>query len=564
MKCVVSFVCMVTTSIALCMSFNGSLGNPGHRQSFMMVLGGLHGGELTEAYKAITDAADTRCEQLYGEIGMMKDIKNHRYMGHWGWSGDIPKEVFDRAEKLNLPKDEIIGIWRRIHEETVECVVQKTGLPPKAADAFAGLLYDTHLLHDYTGHFSDALQDPRIIGRDVVKQLHRLFGNSSSYVHGIEEEISMVIKNIPIEDQPRMIFNVLKKHGIGHQLYKAYGSRFLEAKGIAYSESLATKVAMSNAPLNEQYFFRALSSAVKDCGQRVDKQQIERVVKGVYSEVKINGRKAYRLQVPLQFTSEDRIAYQYAKELSKVANETMSQEKIVGLIEQRLRDSNLKDSTGNIIFSGEKISDEQIRHKAANAAKWVKHCYEKRITMGVRAGVLTFVIMEGRTVWAYTETDMSEDEFWRQTTKNMGGAFLEGTAVTCLVALGANPFTWPSGLIVLGVSIGTNIIYDFAWSRLERHLNSQYFTLADFVGNLPEEIRDRTTVLSFSDFDMVYRNNLRRLNAIDYMRHREAQSLNSVNAPECGIHSNSLHLPEWQSPIDSPVRHENVFDFFNK
>ena len=40
----------------------------------MMVLGGLQGGELTEAYKTITDAADTRCEQLYGEIGMMKDI----------------------------------------------------------------------------------------------------------------------------------------------------------------------------------------------------------------------------------------------------------------------------------------------------------------------------------------------------------------------------------------------------------------------------------------------------------------------------------------------------------
>ena len=561
MKWMVTFICMMMASASLCMSFDGSIGNPGHRQSFMMVMEGLYGGELNEAYKSITDAADTLCKERFGEIGMMKNIKNHRYMGHWGWSSDIPEEVFERAEKLKVPKKEIIGVWQRIHKETVESVIKKTGLPPKAADAFAGLLYDTHLLHDYTGHFSDALQNPRAIGRDVVKQIYRLFGNNSPFAHEIKNEISQVIKNIHIEDQPREIFNILKRHQIGSRLCKVYG-RFLAANGIQYSQAMAVKTAMSNAPINEQYFFRAFSTAVKGCGQKIDKYQIERVVKGVYSEVQVNGKKAYRLQVPLQFSTEDRIAYQYAKEISNVSNGNISQERIAELIGQRLRDpDNLKDASNNVIVN---LNEEQIKRKAANAAQWIKHCYEKRFALGVRAGILTFIMMEGRTVWAFSETDMSEDEFWRQTTKNMGGAFLEGSAVTCLVALGANPFTWPSGLIVLGVSIGTNVIYNFAWSHIERHLDSQYFTLDDFIGNLPVEIQDRTTVFSFSDFDMVYHNNLRRLNTIDYIRHLEAEEKNSVNVSERGMHSNSLCLPVRQSPIDFPVRHENVFDCLKK
>jgi hypothetical protein len=63
---------------------------------------------------------------------------------------------------------------------------------------------------------------------------------------------------------------------------------------------------------------------------------------------------------------------------------------------------------------------------------------------------------------------------------------------------------------------------------------------------------------------MVYHNNLRRLNTIDYIRHLEAEEKNSVNVSGRGMYSNSLSLPVRQSPIDVPVRHENVFDCLKK
>lgn len=284
---------------------------------------------------------------------------------------------------------------------------------------------------------------------------------------------------------------------------------------------------------------------------------MQRVVKGVYSEVTKNGRKAYRLQIPLQFSPEERVASQYAKECMK---DGASVEQVQSLVAQRLRDPNLKGPAGELIFkNGRQLTELEIARTSANAAKWAKLCQNK-LALGVKTGILTFIITEGITVCTFAESDMTEEQFIRETTKNLGGAILEGTATTVLVALGANPFTWPGGLIVLGVGIGTQIVYDFAWSRLERYLESRYFTLDDFLGDIPDEIRQRTNVLSPMDFEFLAKNNARRLAAIDYQRSFEERAATSVDEPV--RHGNSLDWQGRPSSLDQPISHSNPIDNF--
>ena len=544
---------IIATS-AYAMSFNQTWENPGHRQSFAMVMDGLGGEGFAEACKAVSDAADAKCMAYYREIGMMKGIENHRFMGHWGWSGDIPKDVFDRGAKMNPPvsKEAIISIWQRVHNETVEIVMKKNGLPPKAADAFAGLLYDTHLLHDFTGEFAEALQNPSAIQKDAIKNLHRLLGNRSIFVRNLEAEIKSALNGVPASDQPRVLLSVLIRNDLGKEVYKVYGDRFLATRGITFSDGIASKLATGTKGVNEQFFSKSLSSAIKDCGQRVDDMKVEKVVKGVYSEIEKNGKKAYRLQIPLQFSAEERIASQYAKECLTASNGSLSEGQLTSLVAERLRDSRVTQ-----------MSEEHITRTASNAAKWAKMNSDK-LAVGLKAGILTFCITEGITVVAFSETDMEEEEFWRQTEKNLGGAILQGTATYILVALGANPFTWPGGLIVLGVGIGTQIVYDFAWNRLERYLDSLYFTLDDFVGDLPQEIRDRTTVLDILDFEQFSRINNDRRSTIDYLLQDEARNTTSTFFPSDPMHRTSIDYHGQSSPIDEPVRKGNAVDFLEQ
>jgi len=543
--------------LAVAMSFSQSWKNPGHKQSFSMVMDGLTGKNFTAACKAITDAADSKCEAYYGEVGMMKNIPNHRFMGHWGWAGAIPNEAFERGKKVGLSKEQIIDIWQRIHHETVDDVMKNTGLPKKAADSFAGILYDAHLLHDYTGEFSEALQDVKWIKRDLLKNLHRMFGPNSNYVKGVEDAIEMALAEVPVEDQPRVLFNVLTKCDIGKKVSEVFGERFLEKNGIKYTESLAAKLATGSRAVNEQFFVKSFAEAVKTTGKRIDGNQVQRVVKGVYSEISRNGKKAYRLQIPLQFSAEERIASQYAKECLKNGAPA---EKVELLVAQRLRDPNLTDSAGELIFkNGRQLTEEEIARTSANAAKWAELCQNK-LAFGVKTGILSFLITEGVTVCTFAETDMTEEQFLRETTKNLGGAILDGTTTVVLVALGANPFTWPGGLIVLGVGIGTHIVYDFAWTRLEQYLDSRYFTLDDFLGDLPEEIRLRTTVLSPMDFASLSKNNTRRLTAIDYQQRLETSRSTSLDRPM--KHKNALDWQGRPSSLDMQVEHHNALDAF--
>jgi hypothetical protein len=164
---------------------------------------------------------------------------------------------------------------------------------------------------------------------------------------------------------------------------------------------------------------------------------------------------------------------------------------------------------------------------------------------------------------------MSEEEFITETLKNCGEASLSAMVMTCAIYLGANPFTWPHGLIIAGIEIGTIAIYNFAFTNIQQYLDSQIFTLDDFLGDLPPEIRDRTTSLSYADYEKMKRENKKKLNAIEnaieYENRQNALISNSLDIYKTQKKENVFTEKEDSGGnlIEIPER-ENVFNAFTR
>ena len=85
---------------------------------------------------------------------------NHRYLFHWGFSGDIPfnsdefktyLDRFNEEDKIKIKK-KIVDAWKtKVNDATirVERVFHLEGHPRKAK-ALAGIIYDVHLIGDST------------------------------------------------------------------------------------------------------------------------------------------------------------------------------------------------------------------------------------------------------------------------------------------------------------------------------------------------------------------------------------------------------------------------------
>lgn len=127
----------------------------------------------------------------------------HRLYGHWGFSDSIPfnkeplKGMLERMASTegqaaaNDAKEKIIRAWRSDVTAMENLSARILGVQGRAAKGFAGILYDIHLLGDYSGVKLDALQDVNALKADLVKNVNRLFGNNSStstnIINGIEK-----------------------------------------------------------------------------------------------------------------------------------------------------------------------------------------------------------------------------------------------------------------------------------------------------------------------------------------------------------------------------------------
>lgn len=461
---------------------------PTHRSDFRAVMDGVKGLDIL--YEEISKGMDSEVYQGNSFVGKFRETfhslpkGNHRLIGHWGFEGAIPfAEEPYKTVLSKYPQKEIVELWQNYVNSLIDSAVQKTGMPTHQAKGLVGLIYNTHLLGDYATVYTETLPSPSLLTKDISKNLHRLFGNNSTFVTNIMKDLNLISRTLPPNQQAEQILAILAKHNIGEKFYNTY-SRFLVSKGIKYVplDSYIKDIRMNAQYANNtQYFTNAFSRGITAKMTKTP-DQIQ-VVNAIMQEVEHKGKKALILRIPFQFSVEQRVASSVAKQLiEKQGYNNLSENFLIEL------KSIVKQSAIDTVHkTGRVISNNTADEIAYKAIQWAKTSPK---SAALNAGFATFVIMEGISVYKYFDSDMTEKELMFETTKNLTTALATGTATFCMVALGATP----GGPIVIAVGIGVAVFTDFIFSRIEKEFTTPEFTFDDIVGGVPESILLRRTI----------------------------------------------------------------------
>lgn len=224
------------------MAFKG-----GHELDYKGVLETIEGENFNTLIKNISKAVDSDLPKAISELsGEPISVSRHRYFGHWGFEGSIPFESEPYKDYLNrFSREDVIRVWTEMVNSLTNEAMELTGLPKKQAKTLVGLIYDTHLLGDWkpdlkTNRILDPLLHPEKIRADIIKNLHRMFGNNSAFVKGIERKlISVKVKNPQVFAQK--VLDVLREEPIGQKLFASYGET-LAQNGIKHVQVAESNV----------------------------------------------------------------------------------------------------------------------------------------------------------------------------------------------------------------------------------------------------------------------------------------------------------------------------------
>lgn len=518
------------------MSYSQSWPEPGHRQATHLLLEGVTG--LDDIYKSISKGIDSDFYHLFKEKFGSYPSGNHRILGHWGFSGAIPfNDEPYKSALAKYPKNEVAKLWQTYVSSIIHDVASKTGLEKKQAQALAGLIYNSHILTDYTGAELKQLAKPTVLIDDFQKNLSTLFGEKSDFTKGLMRELTCLSKSkeklSTVEKADRM-YQVLVKHNIGEKFVEIYKKQ-LTPKGIRYDLHPGKRALYDKAAkgMNARYFQSGLAQAITAMdGKNIrPTQTVEylKSVQGVLQEVNVKGRKAFVLSIPLQFNATERIASQMAKTLIDKAR---SQGHMIdeGYIKRQIA-AKLQTEVSKSLKTP--ISPEVAERVAQQSLNWAKI---NPMKVGFEVGIMTFIFLEGTTVYRWAQGTIDNDAFVKETTRNLGQAFLTGGATYCAVLLGATPTGW----VVFGIGIGVNVAWNFAFSKLEKEFSTPEISLNDIMGKLPTEIQRRESVWSYSGYECLF----------DYQGTR-----NTLFEPE------RLSCP---TVFDPPPPKKTVFDYTTK
>lgn len=548
--------------ILLCINiFAFGMSKQNHIGGFHNLWEGIIGDNFEECLEKITDLPDLFSMEEFSKLGLPKaKSPHHRDFGHWGWNDKIPEEILLYAEEHGCSSSAIEQCWRRMQNETIDFVVQKTGLPRKQASAFVSLTYNVHLLEDYATEKIAHLQSPEKITRDIIKRAKILFGKKSKITIELRDELEAIIsnKNLNPREKALMASITMTKKKIGETFCKNFSTTFAK-KQISFSEKIIHNLdvlKIEEEVLNKNLFskyFKTLKG-VKNIDEKffVDDMLIKQ--NAIFDVIEKKGEKAYRIRFAFKKDPEVRALYKFVDEYINKYGEPKTAEQL-----ETFKNILHSHANSSSIRLGSDTSKTAIDKMINDVGAW-KHLRANAKTLGLQTGIVTLIFSEGMTVFQFSETDMSEEEFINETLKNAGEASLSTMIMTCSIYLGANPFTWPHGLIIAGIEIGTLAIYNFAFTNIQQYLDSQIFTLDDFLGDLPPEIRDRTTSLSNAAYKEMKRENKKRLNAIEYENRQNALISNPLNIYE--THEKENVFTEGKDSggnlIEIPER-ENVF-----
>lgn len=470
------------------------IGAPGHKETSHIVFEGVEG--LDDVYKRVSSGIDHEFVKCFEETFGSRPAGNHRLLGHWGFGGSIPfgeepyKTVLGR-----YPKEKVIELWQNYVTGLTQKTAEQTGLPLKQAKALTALIYDTHIICDYTGSELAALPSPVFLEKDVISCLQTLFGKRSEFVEGIAKEMAKIPADWTAVEKSDGALVVLAKADIGKQLDKTYGT-VLRKHGVTYTYTPAKRALIESLTAKTHIVFQEniLARSFFKGGRPLTLRQsvgYQKIVRGVMQEVTIKGRRVYILSLPFQPTAEERVASTLIKGFltaSESSGDVIDKEALMRVVGAKLQ----KVAVGD----GCELSDEVARKITEQCYKWATASPTKA---AMSAGILTFIFSEGGTVCKFATGEIDEPGFYKETGRNLGGAILSGSACYGAVVLGATP----SGFIVMGLCVGTVVAWDFMFEKLDEEFSTPQISMSDVLGKLPTALQNRRDVWGVSARKMI-------------------------------------------------------------
>lgn len=416
----------------------------------------------------------------------LKGLGQHHYYSHWDFNGAIPKEMLLKVRELSaankLPPDaeaRFILRWRQFVYSRTLAVKQVFCLNADGSDrvarSFASIVDDIHNLGDWAFDKDTAgLRNVDNIVKNYCKSCNRILGKHNTLTMTIKQEIKALPK-LPPKEYADSVLKILESHSseMSERLYRVftrYGYKG-EIMGIDYA-----------AIIKETAAFDTTKSVAMAADEEVDDllglMRVGRLFKTSplvtsyeRNVIKASEKVANRLNGALEnaLTKDQRLAKSLAaKGCAKIETTT-------GIIQN----ISLKDGR----------SVKVLHVPVKNVVNG--------INAGISAGVMTFILSEAATGYCYFKGDINTDKFVLESAKNCSAAILTGTATFVAVTLGATP----GGPVVLAIGVGTYMLCDIAFSRLERAIDYGYFHVEDMLGEFPVEFQRRRSALEYDGFE---------------------------------------------------------------
>ena len=240
-------------------------------------------GELFERVSSKMDGMPRELEIKFGlNRGTLSHPKVHRLLCHgWALDEDPPEHIRALFQKrTGIDKMELLKHWWHYQIETFAMAEKYTGLPAPKAKAFAGLIWDIHLVCDWTPDNSEVskLVPIKSLTEDFCAKIRILLGDGhrTDYVCNkifefVETRIAKGMATRHIAEELR---NWLPEQKIGTEIYMANKGAL---KGV-WNSDVAININDANATIRIQ---KKLTEIVKE-------KELKEAIDNFYAQEKQN------------------------------------------------------------------------------------------------------------------------------------------------------------------------------------------------------------------------------------------------------------------------------------
>ena len=424
-------------------------------------------GELFNQVSSKMDSMPRELEIKFGlKRGTLSHPKVHRLLCHgWSLDADPPEHILALFQKkTGINKTEVLNYWRQYQLETFAMAEKYTGLPAPKAKAFAGLMWDIHLLGDWTPDNMEVskLVPIKSLKDDLCKNLRMLLGNGhrAEYICTKTSEFveSRLAKGMATRHIAKELLEWLPEQKIGSEIYLANKEAM---KGL-WNNDVAININKANATIRTQKQIASIAA--------------EKEAKHLAKEAKLKNKSG----VPKP--KEDVKPLKVARGLKAQCKDAKLAK---GFIPETMRPQ--KGYLVPITYkSGRKGSVLLLKSSAVRAGTGAAIKAGSAVASGAMAGaaegVCAFVISSGIAFGMYQYGAIDDEELKEEFAKAAMSAAVVGTIVAVTVILGASPY----GFTVIAVGIAGYVVCDMVFTMIKQ----QTFTCDDILGYMDEEFED--------------------------------------------------------------------------